>query len=184
MEQCIGMLAELGAEIVDPVEIATAKALSKPEHEVLLYEFRADLNAYLAGLGPDVAVHSLADVIDFNTRHADRMMPYFGQEILLEAQAKGPLTEPAYGEALAECRRLSRADGIDKTLTEHRLDAIIAPTGGPAWLTDYICRSGGAGGFWSPAAVAGYPSISVPAGFIFGLPVGISFMGPAWSERR
>ena len=182
MAECIGALQALGAIIVDPADIATEKELDGPEFEVLLYEFKADLDTYLAALGPDAAVHSLAEVIEFNERHRERVMPYFGQDVLLRAQAKGPLTEPAYGDALAACRRLARDEGIDKTLREGRLDAIVAPTGGPAWLTDYICRSGSAGGCSSPAAVAGYPHITVPAGYIFGLPVGISFMGPAWSE--
>jgi amidase len=122
-------------------------------------------------------------VIEFNERHADRVMPYFGQEIMVMAQERGPLTDEKYVQALAECRRLARDEGIDKTLAEHRLDAIIAPSGGPAWLTDYICRSS-SGGSSSAAAVAGYPNITVPAGHIFGLPVGISFMGPAWSEPQ
>ena len=183
MEESIRVLRDLGAEIVDAANITTEKALDAPEYEVLLYEFKADLNAYLAALGPDAAVHSLAEVIAFNEKHADRVMPYFGQEIMLLAQAKGPLTDPAYREALAACRRLARDEGIDATLAEHRLDAIIAPTGGPAWLTDYLC---GARSHTSStaAAVAGYPHITVPAGYIFGLPVGLSFIGGAWSDAQ
>jgi amidase len=121
-------------------------------------------------------------VIEFNERNAGRVMPYFGQEIMVMAQERGPLTDEKYLAALADCRRLARDEGIDATLAKHRLDAIVAPSGGPAWLTDYICRSGGSGGSSSPAAVAGTPNITVPAGHIFGLPVGISFMGAAWSE--
>ena len=182
MEESIRVIREFGAEIVDPVDLTSKKDLDQPEHEVLLYEFKADLNAYLAALGPDAPAHSLAEVIEFNERHANRVMPYFGQELMVTAQERGPLTDEKYLAALADCRRLARDEGIDKTLAEHRLDAIIAPSGGPAWLTDYICRSGGSGGSSSPAAVAGTPNITVPAGYIFGLPVGISFMGAAWSE--
>jgi amidase len=184
MAECIRVIRDLGAEIVDPADITTEQDLEKPEFEVLLYEFKADLNAYLAALGPDAPVHSLAEVIEFNERHADRVMPYFGQEIMLMAQERGPLTDEKYLAALADCRRLARDEGIDATLAKHKLDAIVAPSGGPAWLTDYICRSGGSGGSSSPAAVAGTPNITVPAGHIFGLPVGISFMGAAWSEMQ
>ena len=181
VEECLRVLRDLGAEIVDPANIATEKALDGPELAVLLYEFKADLNAYLAELGSDAAVHSLAEVIAFNEAHADRVMPYFGQEIMLMAQEKGPLTEPVYIEALTACRRLARDEGIDATLAEHRLDAIIAPTGGPAWLTDYLCHTSSHTSS-TAAAVAGYPHITVPAGAICGLPVGLSFIGPAWSE--
>lgn len=181
LEESLRVLRDLGAEVVDPTDITTEKALEEPEFAVLLYEFKADLDAYLAGRGPDAAVHSLAEVIAFNAAHADRVMPYFGQEIMLIAQEKGPLTEPAYLEALAACRRLARDEGIDKTLAGHRLDAIVAPTGGPAWLTDYLCRASSHTSS-TAAAVAGYPHITVPAGYIWGLPVGLSFIGPAWSE--
>ncbi|MGC8780935.1 MAG: amidase family protein, partial [Anaerolineae bacterium] len=181
MEECIGVLRDLGAVIVDKTDITTEKALDEPEFEVLLYEFKADLNTYLAGLGPGAPVHSLAEVIAFNERHRDRVMPYFGQEIMLMAQEKGPLTEPAYLEALAACRRLARDEGLDRVLAEHQLDAIIAPTGGPAWLTDYLCRTSSHTSS-TAAAVAGYPHITVPAGYIWGLPVGLSFIGRAWSE--
>jgi amidase len=184
MEESIRAIRDLGAEIVDPVDLCSKKDLDQPEYEVLLYEFKADLDAYLAALGPDALVHSLAEVIAFNERHADRVMPYFGQEIMVMAQERGPLTDEKYVQALADCRRLARDEGLNKTLTEHRLNAVIAPSGGPAWLTDYICRSGGSGGSSSPAAVAGTPDITVPAGYIFGLPVGISFMGAAWSEPQ
>ena len=145
MEESIRVIRELGAEIVDPVDLSSKKDLDQPEYEVLLYEFKADLNAYLAALGPDAPVHSLAEVIEFNERHADRVMPYFGQEIMVMARERGPLTDEKYVQALADCRRLARDEGIDKTLAEHRLDAIIAPSGGPAWLTDYICRSSSGG---------------------------------------
>ena len=171
-----------GAIIVDPANIETAKQLDDPEFEVLLYEFKADLNAYLAGLGPAAPVHSLADVIAFNETNRDRVMPYFGQEIMLMAQARGPLTDAKYLRALVDCRRLARDEGIDTTLAKHHLDAIAAPSGGPAWLTDVVNGDHYVGGSSTPAAVAGYPSITVPAGYVWGLPVGISFIGPAWSE--
>ncbi|MCX6032485.1 MAG: amidase family protein [Chloroflexi bacterium] len=182
MDASILVLRNLGAEIVDPANIETAKQLDETELEVLLYEFKADLNAYLAGLGPDAAVHSLAEVIEFNERNRERVMPYFGQDLMLMAEAKGPLTDEAYLKALATGRRLARDEGIDATLQKHGLDAIVAPSGGPAWLTDYVCGDHYGGGSSSPAAVAGYPNVTVPAGYVYGLPVGISFMGAAWSE--
>ena len=175
-------MRDAGAVIVDPANIETAKQIDEPEYEVLLYEFKADLNAYLAGLGPEAPVHSLADVIAFNEANRERVMPYFGQEHMLMAQARGPLTEEKYLRALADCRRLARDEGIDATLAKHQLDAIVAPSGGPAWLTDYVNGDHYSGGSSTPAAVAGYPSITVPAGYVCGLPVGISFIGPAWSE--
>ncbi len=181
LEESIRVLDELGAEIVDPVKITTENALEAPEFEVLLYEFKADLNAYLASLGPAAAVHAMTEVIAFNERHRDQVMPYFGQEIMLMAEAKGPLTEPGYAAALATCRRLARDEGLDRVLRDHRLAALIAPTGSPAWLTDYICRPRSHTSS-TAAAVAGYPHITVPAGYVFGLPVGLSFIGPAWSE--
>ncbi len=179
-EECIAILRDLGAAIVDGINIAAEKALEEPELEVLLYEFKADLNAYLAGLGPGAPVHSLAEVIAFNERHREQVMPYFGQEIMLMAQEKGPLTDPPY-LALAACRRLARTEGLDKALDEHRLDALIAPTGSPAWLTDYLCRTRSHTSS-TAAAVAGYPHLTVPVGYIWGLPVGLSFIGRAWSE--
>ncbi len=181
IDEAIAAMRSEGAIIVDPVKIAHVADLGGPENEVLLYEFKADLDAYLARLGPGT-VHSLAELIEYNLRNASREMPYFAQERLVEAQAKGPLTEPAYGRAVAACRRLSRRQGIDATLARHRLDAIVAPTGGPAWLIDYICGDHAGGGCSQPAAVAGYPHITVPAGFAFGLPVGMSFFASAYSE--
>jgi amidase len=181
-ETSLTALRDAGAVIIDPANIATAKQIDEPEYEVLLYEFRADLNAYLAGLGPEAPVHSLADVIAYNEAHRDRVLPYFGQEHMLMAQACGPLTEEKYLRALADCRRLARDEGIDATLVKHHLDAIVAPSGGPAWLTDYVNGDHYSGGSSTPAAVAGYPSITVPAGYVCGLPVGISFIGAAWRE--
>ncbi len=184
MEACIEEMARLGAEIVDPANIDTAKELreTETEFEALLYEFKADLNDYLAGLGPNAPVHSLADVIEFNERHRNSVMPYFGQEAMLMAEEKGPLSTEEYLRALETNHRLSRMEGIDATLKQHQLDAIVAPSGGPAWLTDWINGDHHSGGSSSPAAIAGYPNITVPAGYIFGLPVGISFFGGAYQE--
>jgi amidase len=145
------------------------------------------LNAYLAGVDPQAAVHSLADVIDFNRRHASNVMPFFGQERLERAEAKGPLTSEEYLQALETCRRLSRTEGLDKVLAEHRLDALVAPSGGPAWLIDHVNGDSfmpAGGGDTSAAAVAGYPHITVPAGQVCGLPVGVSFMGGPYAEPK
>jgi amidase len=150
----------------------------------MLYEFKAGLNAYLAGLGPDAPVRSLKEVIEFNEKHADTELCWFGQETLILAESKGPLTDPAYLEALATCRRLSREEGIDAVMNAHRLDALVAPTTGPAHVTDYLYGDRGTGSSTSAAAVAGYPSITVPAGQVNGLPVGVSFFGRAWSEPK
>lgn len=180
--EAIDTLRRLGATVVDPAGIEKVDELSEPELEVLLYEFKADLNAYLAALGPEAPVRTLEELIAFNGRYADRVMPYFGQELLVMAQEKGPLSEKAYREALQLCRRLSRDEGIDLTLRDHDLDAIIAPTNGPAWLIDLVNGDQSTGGSSSPAAVAGYPSITVPAGHVRGLPIGLSFIGDAYQE--
>lgn len=182
MEEALAALRALGAEVVDPVELTVSKALREAEWTVLLYEFKADLNRYLAGMGPDAPVRSLEEVIAYNRAHAERVMPYFGQEIAEQAQEKGPLTEVAYQEALATCRRLARDEGIDAALREHDLAALVAPSGGPAWLTDWVTGDHYGGGSSTLAAVAGYPSITVPAGSVYGLPVGISFFGGAYQE--
>ncbi len=182
LEDALTALRDLGAVLVDPANLELPASLEKTEMEVLLYEFKADLNAYLGGLDPDARVHSLADVIAFNEGHKDRVMPHFGQEIMVMAEAKGPLTEEAYLTALAANRRQTRAEGIDAILEQHHLDALVAPSGGPAWLTDYINGDHYTGGNSTPAAVAGYPSITVPAGYVSGLPVGISFIGTAWRD--
>ena len=145
---------------------------------------KADMNAYLAQLGPNAPVRTLQDIIDFNNRNRDRELQWFGQEELIKSQAKGPLTDKAYQEALASCRRLSRTEGVDAVMDKNNLDAIVAPTSGPAHLTDWVTGDHDLGGSTTPAAVAGYPSITVPAGFVFGMPVGISFFGRAWSEPK
>jgi amidase len=171
-----------GAVIVDPADIPHAGTYDDAELEVLLYELKADLNAYLAALGPAAPVRTLADVIAFNERARAREMPYFGQELFVRAQAKGPLTSPGYRKALRDCRRLSRTLGIDAVMTRHRLDALVAPTGNPAWPTDPVNGDHFTGSSSTPAAVAGYPSVSVPMGDAWGLPVNLSFIGRAWSE--
>jgi amidase len=171
-----------GAVLVDPADIPHANDYGDSELEVLLYELKADLNAYLASLGPGARVRSLADVIAFNEANREREMPFFGQELFLKAQAKGPLSEKTYTDALAKNRRLSRAEGIDAVMDQHRLDAIVAPAGGPAWLTDCVVGDHFSGGSSTPPAVAGYPNVAVPCGFAYELPVGLSFIGRAWSE--
>jgi amidase len=181
-ETALEALRDAGAELVDPAPLATRREMSGPSFQVLLYEFKADLDAFLASLGEASPVRSLADVIAFNEAHRDREMPYFGQELLLQAQEKGTLDEAEYQKALADALRLSRAEGIDATMDLHRLDAIVAPTGGPAWLIDLVNGDSFSGGSSSPAAIAGYPNITVPMGFVRSLPVGISFFGRAWSE--
>lgn len=178
----IDIIRKRGAIVIDPADIPTQGKFDDSELEVLLYEFKADLNSYLASLGPRAPVKSLKEIIDFNEQYRDREMPYFGQELFIKAQAKGPLTEKAYRNALAKNLRLSRKEGIDAVMNKHKLDALIAPTGGPPWPTDWVNGDHYTGGYSSASAVAGYPHITVPAGYIFGMPVGISFFGRAWSE--
>ena len=181
-DEAIAQLKKLGAVIVDPANIPTAGKFDDSEFEVLLYEFKADLNAYLASLGPRAPVRTLKQIIEFNERNREKEMPYFGQEIMLMAQKKGPLSDRKYRTALAANLRMSRAQGIDAVMEKHRLDALVAPTGSPAWLTDLINGDHYIGASSTPAAVAGYPNVQVPAGHVHGLPVGISFFGRAWSE--
>jgi amidase len=183
-DKAIAAMKEAGAVIVDPADIPTASKMDACEMEILLYEFKADLNAYLAARGVASPVRSLEDLIAFNEREKAREMPYFGQELFVRAQKKGPLTSPAYRTARTTCRSLAREQGIDLVLQKYRLDAIIAPTGSPAWTTDLVNGDHFSGASSTPAAVAGYPSIAVPAGYAFGLPVGISFIGTAWSESK
>ncbi len=171
-----------GAEVVEIPEVDAWRRMGRPSGILMRYEFKADLNAYLTGLGPDAPVKSLEEIIAFNEAHADRELPYFMQEIMLEAQELGPLSEAGYQEALAEAMRLSRDEGIDKVMDEHALDAIVAPTGSPAWTTDLINGDRFHMGSSSPAAISGYPNITVPMGFFRELPVNISIWGRAWSE--
>ena len=182
MGDCIDIMKKRGAIIVDPADIPTQGKFDDSELEVLLYEFKAGLNSYLAALGPRAPVKSLKEIIDFNEQYRDREMPYFGQDLLIKAQAKGPLTDKAYRDALAKDQRMSRKEGIDLVMDKNKLDALIAPTGGPAWTTDWVNGDHFTGGYSTASAVAGYPHITVPAGYVFGLPVGISFFGRAWSE--
>jgi amidase len=182
VEAALDAMKRCGAILVDPADIPTQGRFGESEYEVLLYEFKAGLNAYLAALGSNAPVTTLEQVIHFNDRNKEREMPYFGQEHLLKAQEKGLLTEKRYRDALEKCRRLSRDEGIDALMDQHQLDAIVAPTTGPAHKTDWIYGDRDTGGSSSPAAVAGYPSITVPAGLVSGLPIGISFFGRAYSE--
>jgi amidase len=182
LETAADTLQDLGAAIADPANVETAGDLRQPQLELLLYEFKADLNAFLATLDPAPPVHSLADLIAFNEAHAATVMPFFGQELFVMAQAKGGLEEEAYQAARRQARRLARAEGIDATLAKHDLDAIIALSGGPAWLTDWVTGDHFGGSSSGPAAIAGYPNITVPAGTVFGLPIGISFFSSAFEE--
>lgn len=182
MEQSLDAMKKQGATLVDPADIETLGKFDESELLIFMYELKADLNAYLARLGPNAPVRTLKDIIEFNERNRDKEMPYFGQDLFIKAEAKGPLTEKAYTEALEKNRQLARTEGIDATMDKFHLDAIVAPTGGPAWLTDLVNGDHFGGGSSNAAAVAGYPNINVTAGFISGLPVGISFFGRAWSE--
>ncbi len=182
METALDALRRAGAVLVDPADVNLAPNAGALEFTVLLYELKADLNAYLARLGPGAPVKSLADVIAFNDAHKEQEMPYFGQDTFLKAQAKGSLATQEYLDAVKDLLKAGRDEGIDKTMDANKLDALVAPTGGPAWVTDLINGDNGAGQTSSAAAIARYPSISVPAGTVFGLPVGISFFGRAWSE--
>ncbi|HKO97595.1 MAG TPA: amidase [Pyrinomonadaceae bacterium] len=184
MNDRIADLKRLGAVIIDPADIPTTGKFDESELEVLLYEFKADLNAYLAQAGGTIPVRSLKDLIAFNEKNREREMPFFGQELFIRAQAKGPLSSPKYRAALRKNHLLTRDQGIDFVMRKFRLDALVAPTGGPAWPTDWINGDHFKGGYSSTSAVAGYPHITVPAGYAFGLPVGISFFGGAWSEPK
>lgn len=182
IEAELALLTAQGAVLIDVAEIPNTAKYADSELMVLLYELKADLPQYLARYAPTSAIKSLADVIAFNESHRATEMRYFGQELFVSAQSKGGLDSPEYQDALAHNLKFSRAEGIDKVLAEHRLDALVAPTGELAWLTDFIRGDASGNSFTSPAAVAGYPHITVPAGFVHGLPCGISFVGTAWSE--
>jgi amidase len=182
MQNSLDALKSQGAILIDPADLETHGKFDDSEFEVFLYELKADLNSYLSRLGPSAQVKTLKDIIEFNDKNKDKEMPYFGQDIFIKSEAKGPLTEKGYLDALEKNRRLARVEGIDALMDKFHLDAIIAPTGGPAWLTDLLTGDHFGGGSSNAAAVAGYPNINVTAGSIDGLPVGISFFGRAWSE--
>jgi amidase len=186
LEEGIQILQDLGAEVKDPLYLENTMILKMPELEVLLHEFKHGLNRYLSELDgglEDQPPESLEELIVFNEAHHEQMMPYFGQELFEKAQKRGSLQSEVYQDSLKECRRLSRQQGINALMQQHGLDAFIAPTSGPAWLTDSIHGDPiSIETSFTPSAVAGYPGISVPAGFVSGLPVGISFYGSAWSE--
>jgi amidase len=182
LAEALDAMKRAGATLVDPADLPNMDKVGDPEAAVFSYELKADLNAYLAGLGPQAPVRSLEEVIAYNERNRAKEMPYFGQDRFVKAQAKGPLTSKEYLEALEKCRRLTRTEGIDAIMDKHKLDALVAPSEGPAWLTDLVVGDRTLCNSTTAAAVAGYPSITVPAGFVFGLPIGISFFGRAWSE--
>ncbi len=182
MDAAVDAMKQQGATVVDIDELMADSSVGQAGYEVLLYEFKHDLNNYLATLGTDAPAKTLSDLIAFNEKNADQEMPYFQQEIMLKAEAKGGLDSPEYQEALAKIQRASRDEGIDKALKEQQLDAIIAPTGGPAWTVDLVNGDHFGGGSSSPAARAGYPNVTVPMGFVHELPVGISFFASAYSE--
>ena len=182
MEAALEVIKKQGATVVDPVEIETAGKFGETEFLGFMYELKADLNSYLAWLGPNAPVKTLKEIIEFNDRNAAKEMPFFGQENFLKAEEKGPLTTQEYMDAIKKNRELAGKEGIDATMDKHKLEAIVAPTGGPAWLTDIVNGDSFGGGSSEFAAAAGYPNVNVTAGFAFGLPVGISFFGRAWSE--
>jgi len=181
-ETALGVLRERGAVLVDPVNLTTEDHLGNAEITVLTYEFKADMDAYLATLGPGAPARTMADLIAFNERNRDRELALFGQEYMERAQAKGPLTSPEYLRALARCRRFSRTLGIDALMRLHRLDAIVCPSSTPPRQIDFVNGDGGGSDCTTPAAVAGYPHVTVPMGYVMGLPAGLSFFGGAWSE--
>lgn len=182
-EDALDAMRAGGAILLDPADLPTAAWNDALPLTLLEYEFKANLNAYLTALGPDAPVKSLAEVIAFNEANAEREMPFFGQERLVASQARGPLTDPEYQNAVRTVQQRTREDGIDAVMDRHGLDALVAPTRGEAWLTDHILGDRLEGGSSAgPAAIAGYPDITVPMGFVSGLPVGVSFFGRAWSE--
>ena len=182
IENVLEAMKRAGAIVIDDFDDNPLSKAGSGEGDVLLYEFKAGINAYLARLGPSAPVRTLADLIQFNEKHSDKELRYFGQETFVRAEAKGPLTDKAYLEAVEKCNKFARVEGIDALMDKHQLDAIVAFSGGPAGKTDLLHGDRGVGGSSTPAAVAGYPNITVPAGEVFGLPVGISFFGRAWSE--
>ncbi|MEP6940769.1 MAG: amidase [Rudaea sp.] len=183
-DESIVALRAAGAIVVDPVELPNSGKYDDDELVVLQYEFKADLNDYLAKLGAQVRSRSLADLIAFNNAHAQREMPWFGQETFEKAQARGPLSDQVYTAALARAKKLSGPEGIDAALANDKLDALVLPTGGPAWVSDLVNGDHFGGGSSAPAAVSGYPAITVPMAFVHALPVGLTFVGSAWSEYK
>jgi amidase len=182
MAAAIDVLKKGGAEIIDPAGLDSMKELGETEMTVLLFELKTDLNGYLASLGPNAPVKTLKEIIEFNEKNADKELQYFGQELFTQAEAKGLLTDPAYLQALKKSKQVTREQGIDAVMTKNKLDAIVAPANGPAWITDHINGDHFVGGSSTAAAVAGYPNITVPCGHVGPLPIGISFFGRAWSE--
>lgn len=182
MEDAIAALRDGGAEVVDPVEIPHRREINPPSSQILLYEFKAGVNAWLDAMGAAVPVSTLEEIIAWNEANAATSMPYFGQELLIQAQEKGGLDSQEYLEARETARRLSRDEGLDVVLRDQRLDALIGPTGGPAWVTDLVNGDNFSVSSSSPAAISGYPNVTVPAGLVHGLPVGVSFFGAPWSE--
>jgi amidase len=184
LEEALAAMKDAGAVLVDPANLPTKGGFDDAELEVLLYEFKDGLNAYLGARPPSSDVRSLSDLIAFNEANKAREMPWFGQDVLLKSQRKGPLTSPAYLKARRACLQQSRTLGLDAVMAKHRLDALISPTGGPAWMTDLVNCDHYTGGSSTPAAVAGYPGITVPAGLVHGLPIGVSFTGRPWTEAK
>ena len=184
VEKALAVLKAHGAELIEIAELPNATKLGPNEIQVLLTELKAGMAAYLPEWAPQVQVRTLADIIAFNEANRTKVMPHFGQEYFIQAEATQGLEDKAYLDARAANLRMAREEGIDKVLAEHRLDALVAPSAGPAWLIDFIKGDASGGGFTTPAAVAGYPHVTVPAGFVHGLPCGISFVGTAWSEPR
>jgi amidase len=182
METALDVMKKQGATLVDPADLATFGKFDDSEFLVFLYELKADLNSYLSRLGNTAQVRTLKDVIEFNDKHKDKEMPYFGQDIFIKSEAKGGLTDQPYVDALEKNHRLARTEGIDALMDKNKLDAIVAPTAGPACLTDLLDGDHFTGGSSNAAAVAGYPNINIPAGYVGGMPVGISLFGRAWSE--
>jgi amidase len=178
----IDVMREMGAVLVDPANFTNFAAFPGAQRTVFEYEFKADLNQYLASRS-DLPVQTLEDLIAFNNAHAAEEMPYFQQELFMASQARGPLTEQEYLNARAQDFRISQKEGIDDVMDRLELDALFAPTRNPAWVIDVVSGDRGLLGSSTPAALAGYPLITVPAGYAFGaLPVGVTFMGRRWSE--
>jgi amidase len=184
VEQALAVMRAAGAEIVDPADIPTAQEMmaSSSEEEVLLYEFKADIEAYLTRYRPNAPVQNLRDLIRFNEARVEEEMPYFGQELFLLSQEKGTLSDKTYLNWLAESRRLSRTDGNDAVMDHYGLDALVMPSRSPAWKIDLVNGDQTPMGTTQAAAMAGYPVVTVPAGYVYGLPIGVSFVGKAFSE--